>query len=175
MIKGGKGGSRTQSGLIFEGRVDLRTLFVGLKGYEYSENSLFFNGKVVAKFYKKYQLYSILSHELGIDWKERISKKLLPDETIYIISNKTLFIIEMKFQEVPGSVDEKLQTCDFKKRQYEKLLAGSGIKVKYVYVLNEWFKKPEYKDVLNYIESVGCHYFFKEIPLLFLGLSEAEK
>jgi hypothetical protein len=50
--------------------------------------------------------------------------------------------IEVKYQQVAGSVDEKLQTCDFKLKQYLKLVASLGIKVEYVYVLNNWFKKP---------------------------------
>jgi hypothetical protein len=94
----------------------------------------------------------------------------LPDEAILIIKDKTLYIIEMKFQEVTGSVDEKLQTCDFKNQQYKKLLAPLNISVKYAYVLNDWFKKKEYKDVLDYVKSVGCYYFFEEIPLEFLDL-----
>jgi hypothetical protein len=43
---------------------------------------------------------------------------------------------------VAGSVDEKLQTCDFKRKQYLKLVQPLGIKVEYVYVLNDWFKQP---------------------------------
>jgi hypothetical protein len=38
--------------------------------------------------------------------------------------------------------------------------------------LNDWFKKPEYKDVLNYINSVNCHYKFGKLPLAWLGLPE---
>lgn|GEM_PF-2599991 len=34
----------------------------------------------------------------------------------------------------------------------------------------DWFKKPEYKDVLDYIHSVKCHYYFEYIPLYKLGL-----
>ena len=76
----------------------------------------------------------------------------------------------MKFQKVAGSVDEKLQTCDFKKKQYQKLLSRLNIEVEYVYILSNWFKKPEYKDVLNYILSVNCQYYFEYIPLEKLGL-----
>jgi hypothetical protein len=94
----------------------------------------------------------------------------LPDDAIYILKDKILYIVEMKFQIVAGSVDEKLQTCDFKNKQYKKLLAPLGISVKYVYVLSDWFKKTEYKDVLEFIKSVGCYYFFNELPLEFLGL-----
>jgi hypothetical protein len=94
----------------------------------------------------------------------------LPDDAIYISNGKELFIVEIKFQAVSGSVDEKLQTCDFKNRQYKKLFNPLGISVKYVYVLNKWFEKPEYKDVLEYVKSVGCYYFFYTIPFDFLGL-----
>ena len=99
-----------------------------------------------------------------------ISKRLLPDDSIFVIIANTLFIIECKFQQVAGSVDEKLQTCDFKRKQYQKLLAPANIEVEYIYLLSDWFRKPEYKDVLNYIHSVHCFYFFEYIPLSKLGL-----
>ena len=61
-------------------------------------------------------------------------------------------------------------TCDFKKKQYKRLLAPLNFEVEYIYILNDWFKKPEYKDVLTYIHSVGCDYYFNYIPLQRLGL-----
>ena len=106
----------------------------------------------------------------GVDWKNIISKKLLPDDSIYVIINNTFFIIECKFQQVAGSVDEKLQTCDFKKKQYQKLLSNLNMEVEYVYLLSNWFRKPEYRDVLDYIISVHCRYYFEYIPLQVLGL-----
>jgi len=42
--------------------------------------------------------------------------------------------------------------------------------VEYVYVLSDWFKDPSYRDVLDYIKSVKCHYFFETLPFDFLGL-----
>ncbi len=89
---------------------------------------------------------------------------------LYLAIRETLFITENKFQSVAGSVDEKLQTCDFKRKQYQKLVKDIGLKVEYVYVLNNWFKNPIYKDTLDYISSVNCHYKFNEIPLSWLGL-----
>ena len=105
-----------------------------------------------------------------IDYTKILSKRLLPDEAIYVIVNNTMFIIEVKFQKVAGSVDEKLQTCDFKRKQYAKLMAPLNIEVEYIYILGDWFKKPQYKDVLDYIISVGCQYYFKYLPLQKLGL-----
>ncbi len=171
MIKDGKGGANTKTGLEFEKRVDLRTAFSELKDYEiHDENDLYYKGKIVAQFYKKYGLYSGLLKNHKIEWSKILSKKLLPDETVYIPSRKKLYVIEMKFQHTPGSVDEKLQTCAFKLLQYNKLLKPAGISVSYIYILGDWFKRKEYKDTLNYIVSVGCDYYFEKLPLKVLGL-----
>ena len=93
---------------------------------------------------------------------------------IFVLLNNTLFIIECKFQQVAGSVDEKLQTCDFKRKQYQKLMSHANIDVEYIYLLSEWFKNPVYKDVLDYIVSVNCSYYFEYIPLEKLGLPVPE-
>ncbi|MCK4860046.1 MAG: hypothetical protein KAS87_05765 [Candidatus Omnitrophica bacterium] len=170
MKKGGKGGGRTITGLRFESRVTLEKVISVLPNYKISDDKIYFKGQKVAELYQKHKLYKNLLKPKGIDYLKIISKKLLPDEAILILAGKTLYIIEIKFQEVPGSVDEKLQTCDFKNKQYKKLLAPLGISVKYAYILNNWFAKKEYKDVLEYVKSVGCYYFFNELPLDFLGL-----
>jgi len=172
MIKGGIGGNKTKTGLKFESRIDLRTAFTQFKEYTFENGNLFYNEEHVTSLYKKNDFYSKFLGQHKIDHSKIISKKLLPDETIFILKNKTLFIIEMKFQEVAGSVDEKLQTCDFKKKQYEKLLKETNFNVEYVYILNDWFRHPSYRDVLNYIKSVGCHYFFEILPFEFLGLPQ---
>ena len=105
-----------------------------------------------------------------IDYTKIVSKKLIPDDSIYVIINNTFFVIECKFQKVAGSVDEKLQTCDFKKKQYKKILSLLNMEVEYIYLLSEWFKQPQYRDVLEYIISVGCSYYFEYIPLSRFGL-----
>ena len=95
----------------------------------------------------------------------KLSKKLLPDECLININNKTVYIIEKKYQEVQGSVDEKLPNCDFKKKKYEQLFAELDYKVEFIYVLNEWFKNPRYKDILEYIQSVNCSIYFNDYNL----------
>jgi hypothetical protein len=170
MIKNGKGGGKTITGLKFEKRIDLHKVVSNLPNYTLVGNEVFYNKEKIAEIYRKNDLYKKLLEPNGIDYKKLISKKLLPDDAIFVLKGKTLNIIEIKFQEVAGSVDEKLQTCDFKNRQYKKLLNPLGITVRYIYVLNEWFKKPEYKDVLDFVHEVGCHYFFYTIPLDFIGL-----
>lgn len=169
MIKGGIGGANTQTGLAFEGRIDILTLLSSKKGYAIKRSVVFYEGKEVARSFKKNSFYKFLESK-GVDYRKVISKKLLPDEAIYVVINNTLYIIEMKFQSVAGSVDEKLQTCDFKRKQYLKLMSQINIEVEYIYILNDWFKKPEYKDVLDYVISVDCHFYFNYLPLQKIGL-----
>ena len=173
MIYGRKGGGNTKTGLIFEGKTDLATFLNSQNDYEVKENNVFYKGELVGRIFKKYGFYKFLE-ELEIDWKQLISKRLLPDDSIFVIIANTLFIVECKFQQVAGSVDKKLKTCDFKKKQYQKLLSKANIEVEYIYLLSDWFRKPEYKDVLDYIHSVHCYYFFEYIPLAKLGLPVPE-
>lgn len=175
MKKGGIGGANTITGLIFEGKTDLTTFLNSQNGYSVRKNGLVtFRGEKVGQIFKKHDLYKFLE-ENEIDWAQIISKKLLPDDSIFVIVKNALFIIECKFQQVEGSVDEKLQTCDFKKKQYQKLLSKLNIGAEYIYLLSDWFKNPKYKDSLDYIINVGCHYYFNYIPLFKLGLPMPDK
>ncbi len=170
MIKGGKGGGNTITGLIFEGKTDLATFLCQQKGYSINGHDVLYEGKKVASVYKKHDFYKCFLKELGIEWERHISKKLLPDDSIYVLINNTMFIIECKHQQVGGSVDEKIQTCDFKRKEYQKLLAPANIEVEYIYLLDDWFRNPKYKDMLDYVISVRCQYYFQYIPLAKLGL-----
>jgi hypothetical protein len=165
MIKGGKGGDRTNlTGLPFEKNTSLAEALQkadfrvdGFKVYEPS-------GGLVGELAPKGQLYRFLESR-DIDWKDRLSKRLMPDEALFSLRHNRLNIIEKKWQEVSGSVDEKLQTVGFKIRQYQRLVAGSGIEVKFIYLLNDWFTQPSYADVLDYIIETGGSYHFLSVPL----------
>lgn len=178
MKENGIGGANTKTGLIFEGKTDLQTFLCGQQGYSCSNSpkgwvSVFFNGEEVASIFKKSALYKFLDYR-KVNWRAILSKRLLPDDSIYVVVNNTFFVIECKFQQVAGSVDEKLQTCDFKKKQYKKLLSQLNMEVEYIYLLSDWFKQSQYKDVLEYIISVGCSYYFEYIPLKKFGLPVPE-
>ena len=120
MKAGGIGGANTQTGIVFEGKVDLLTRLEKVAGYSVKGNRIFYRNDEVALYFKKRSLYRHLEKQ-DVDYKNYISKRLEPDNAIYVIKDNTIYIIEMKFQIVAGSVDEKLQTCDFKKKQYQKL------------------------------------------------------
>ena len=173
MVKGGTGGGNTITGLIYEGEVDLPTYLAQQKDYAVRGAEVYYKGTLVAHVFKKQGFYQFIE-ERGIIWSDYISRRLYPDNCIYVIINNTLFIIEVKHQCTEGSVDEKLQTCDFKRKQYKRLLARLNIEVEYIYILNSWFKHPRYKDVLDYIISVNCQYYFDYIPLQKLGLPVPE-
>lgn len=165
----GTGGGNTITGLNFEKERDILEILKKAKDYSVKNSVIYYRDKEVARSYRKQGLYRLLA-EKKVEWRKLISKRLFPDEALYVIVNNTLFIIEMKFQKVAGSVDEKLQTCDFKKKQYRKLMAPLNIDVEYIYILNDWFKNPAYKDTLDYVISVGCQYYFNYLPLQKLGL-----
>ncbi|MBS7359739.1 MAG: hypothetical protein KIG53_03935 [Oscillospiraceae bacterium] len=191
MIKNGKGGGNTKTGLVFEGKTDLGTFLSKQKGYSVKEEqetvlfkgknqkltvrNVYYNSYKVAELYKKNEFYAVLLKKLNIEWERYISKKLLPDDSIFVIIKNPVFIVECKHQQVAGSVDEKLQTCDFKRKEYKKLLSKANLDVEYIYLLDEWFKNPKYKDVLDYIHSVNCDYYFEYIPLYKFGLPVPEE
>jgi hypothetical protein len=178
MKAGGVGGANTRTGRVYEKKLELSTLLKN-SGYQLKGTEdkgildVFAHEEKVAQCFKGHGFYSFLEKR-GIDWKKVVSSRLLPDNSLFVIVRDTLFIIEVKYQKCSGSVDEKLQTCDFKRKQYMKLVRSIGIRVEYLYALGEWYKKHQYKDVLDYIYSVNCHYYFGMPSLKWFGLPEVK-
>lgn len=166
------GGSKTNEvGLKFEQDTSLEEAIrlAAHNGVELDpQDFVLYKGRRIGYLAGKGNLYKRFLE--NTDLNKIISKKLLPDEAFVNEIEKIIYIIEKKFQHRAGSVDEKLQTCDFKLKQYKKLAILKGFNVKYIYLLNDWFKKKEYRDVLDYITSVGCYYFFQEVPIEVLGI-----
>jgi hypothetical protein len=74
-----------------------------------------------------------------------------PDEAYVDTQSKQIVIIEKKFQQCGGSVCEKIQSGEFKRRQYQKMYPH--FKVHYVYCLSSWFKEncaAEIDDLVNH-------------------------
>lgn len=164
MIEGGKGGANAnKTGLQFERDTDVKTALENAN-FQVVSDQIYKSGDQIGLLIGQHRLYKFISGN-GIDWRSRISKKLLPDEAVFATRTNSLTIVEKKWQQVAGSVDEKLQTCGFKLRQYRNLTDGLGIQVKYVYLLSDWFAKPEYDDVRHYIKEVGADYHYKSLPL----------
>lgn len=168
MIRGGTGGARTSTGLVFEAATNLRRALDRHRDIELKGDDVWYRDRKRGTLLQKNNLYTHFLDPAGVNWREILSKRLLPDDAL-LVDGRLLTIVEKKFQRVNGSVDEKLQTCDFKKKQYVRLTRRLGIKVQYCYVLNDWFKDPGYRDVLAYIENVGCAYFYNAVPIEYLG------
>ncbi len=87
MKTGGLGGAKTLTGLNFEKRVDFQKLIGAIPGYEVKSipekagMGVFFDGKLVARCFRKHDFYQFLS-ESKVDWKQLLSKKLLPDDAL---------------------------------------------------------------------------------------------
>ena len=167
------GGSKTNiTGLKFERDTSLDDA-LKKAGYVIKNNVVYDKDKnMIGLSIPKNDLYRNFLEKEKIDYKKYNSKKWLPDEAFLNFEKKTIFIIEKKYQQTSGSVDEKLPNCDFKKAEYIKLFKPLKIKVKFIYVFNDWFKNKQYKDVLEYILKVGCEYYFNYIPFEVLGIKK---
>jgi len=166
------GGKNTNlNGKAFEKATMLALKFVNHPLYSMQTGSVVENksGKALGVLYDGYgDFYRNLIKAGGIDWQSILTKQLQPDDVILI--GDTVYIIEKKSQKGNGSVDEKLQTCDFKRRQYQKLVNPLNLKVEYYFLLDDFFQHKKYGDVKRYIKDVGCDYFFGSIPFDRLGL-----
>lgn len=166
------GGARTNAnGLHFEQTTSLDEALQDI-GCVVRGCYVYRNGERIGMSVQKRNLYSMFLEPNGIDYRDFNSKQWQPDECFINFEQRIAFIIEKKFQNNSGSVDEKLPGCHFKKQEYEKLFRPLGYEVEYLYVFNDWFYDPRYRDTLEYIRAMGCHYYFDEIPLGFLGIND---
>ena len=164
------GGAQTDlNGLYFEQTTDLDDLLVEC-GFVVNACKVSKGDKLIGMSVPKKKIYNEFLIKKGIDYRRYNSKGWQPDEAFINLYNNTAYIIEKKFQNGPGSVDEKLPNCHFKKLEYEKLFSRINFKVEFIYVLNDWFKDPQYRDTLEYIKMMGCHYYFNTLPIRVLGL-----
>ena len=165
----GAGGENTnKNGLQFEEVADLKDRYESIQT---SRNGI---GSEV-KFKGHLRTFIKVSKSALHKYMEKIGEKnmtlklaagcKLPDEAYIDLEEKNIFIIEKKFQQTSGSVDEKLQTGCFKQLHYKELFPN--FKIHYMYCLSDWFQRDEYKSVLNYLKDGGIHVFW--------GNSEKEK
>ncbi len=111
----------------------------------------------------KRDLYKIMSdmNELNTDLTPASGCKF-PDEAYINMDDKHVYIIEKKFQQCSGSVDEKIQTGQFKQYHYRKMFPN--FQVSYIYCLSNWFKRPDYKSVLEYLSENKIPVFWGNDP-----------
>ena len=163
MIKGGTGGANTNlTGLRFEKDTDLAGALISL-GYLVEADEVREDAGLFCLLMRKRSLYRFLKRK-GVDYLDYMSNMMEPDECAYFPDSNHFLIVEKKWQETSGSVDEKLAACDFKLRRYQRLFASIGAGVTMVYLLNDYFKQDRYRDVISYMKESGCQVYFEELP-----------
>lgn len=153
----GAGGANTnKNGLPYEKLTDLTTHYNIIQKNKHSNLVKFNNyddeyiSTKQSKFYKCMKQYV----QNNID-KAHGCKN--PDECYINLKNKNIFILEKKFQQVSGSVCEKIQTPHFKLWQYRRSFPEFNII--YMYCLSDWFKN-NCKSELLYLKDMNIPVFW---------------
>ena len=155
----GAGGAKTnKNGLEYEEARDLSSLFTVIKTVkEYSEITFDASPDTTPFIYlKKQQFLKYLSSAINTSIPIAHGCKQ-PDECYINEKTKTIFIIEKKFQQISGSVCEKLQTAPVKKEHFRELIPA--YKTEYIYCLSPWFKE-NCKYELIVLERAGIPLFW---------------
>ena len=180
MWKGKKYSGRPtmKNGLKFEATTNLSSALDSHQKFEVKGDLIYFENQKVGQIVSQNKIYKWLESE-NIDWKRLTNKQMKPDEAVFNTMNNTLYIIEKKYQETEGSVDEKLQTFWFKIWFYEKITKDLNIEIDFAYLLSDWFFEKKYKSawrkdtlvyeqILKYLDTNNINVFRKEIPLDYL-------
>lgn len=130
------------------------------------------SNKLIGYFFEKHSLYKEFFKPRGYDYNEEAKYSLLLPDTVFINEiSKTVYIVEKKYQEGGGSVDEKIQTCDYKKNYfYAPKFDRLGYKTEFFWLLSPFYNADKFSDVFSYIKQKRCRYFFNVIPLNEFGL-----
>lgn len=107
MVKKGIGGANTKTGLAFEGEKELFSFFKKQENYEIKNMieiqnknkndafELFYKGNHVANIFKKHAIYVYLKKYHNLNWNIFLSKKLLPDDSIFVYKNNTFLLLKL--------------------------------------------------------------------------------
>lgn len=130
------GGARTnQNGLHFEQTTSLDHA-LNDAGYMVMNHAVYRGTHQIGMSVPQKRLYTHFLNPRGIYYCDYNSKEWRPDEAFINFENNTAYIIEKKFQNCAGSVDEKLPGCHFKKLEYQKLFKPLGFDVEFVYIFS---------------------------------------
>jgi hypothetical protein len=152
----GAGGAQTnKNGLPYEELTSLISEYT-IINKNYNSNEIVFNKHKNIKFIatKQSKFFKYMDSSINKNIPKGHGCKR-PDECFIDEVKNIIFILEKKFQQVSGSVCEKIQTSDFKLWQYNRTFPK--YKVVYIYCLSDWFKK-NCKAELQYLK-------YKKIPV----------
>lgn len=165
----GAGGANTNKhGLNFEEQTDLKT--------EMSyQDSIIRSPKVGKRYTEMYDKFSFneypgrtyirliknqLAKYFNLNTEDLFDGVVQPDECYYDEYNRTLFVIEKKYQNTSGSKIEVIQTGPAKQENLSQVLAPFQIDVVYMYCANYNLKRLLKKVVLNYLTKKNIRVFY---------------
>ena len=138
------------NGKDFE-KIILKDIILENKNYNY----IILYQRQLYKYFTKINKYNkeyIINNRLG--------SLIIPDISIYDKENNILYILEVKYQRVYGSTDEKLQCHYYRKKYFNDLFTKETFKIKLIYILNDWFiKHIKYIHVLQNMLDNNINYF----------------
>ena len=129
----GAGGKKTnESGKTYEQKIDCTNYLIS-NGFEFLQNTY------LSKTINNLEILFFQQRELNKYLDKKFNKQIyrIPDQSILIISKEKkpkLIIIEIKNQNVPGSVDEKLWAGIAIKKNYQYWL--EEFEIEYVFILS---------------------------------------
>lgn len=154
--KGAGGKNTNKNGLPYEELTDLKDCYTVIKHNMYEDVVKFHNHEKL--FYKTRQsnLFKCMKEHIDHTVTKAHGCKN-PDECYINHENKIMYIIEKKFQQVPGSVCEKIQTYDFKLWQYRRTFPN--FEIVYIYCLSGWFQ-DNCKAEIEYFKETNVPVFW---------------
>lgn len=199
MKKGGTGGANTnRGGLKFENDTDLSARIKRDLPDEYlieeydveqsvrKSSSLVYkitrkkDNKEIGIITKQFQFYNVLKNEYGIDNQNH--KQWKPDEVFFNFETNTVYIVEKKWQETAGSVDEKIFGFVNKRRLYQNnfnVVPGEPkptVEFSALFNRNWWLDGNKgnnlvsYADYFDNLRIDGIKIFFDEYEYWWFGL-----
>lgn len=149
--KGAGGCNTNKNGLSYEERTNVCN---HTKSYKEEKKHRVFDFDGIKRIQvEKKCLQGYLASEFN-----QMEKSLQPDEAFIDTEKKRIYILEKKFQQTAGSVDEKIQTGLFKRELYEQLYPS--YEIEYAYVLSDWFKADKYLPEMRFNKKYGIRVFF---------------
>jgi len=148
----GGGANTNRNGLHFEQTTSLNTALQNAGFIIANHFEVYDRNQLLGYSINQDEFSTIFLRQNGINDRAINSKRWKPDEAFINEIDKTVYIIEKKFQRTSGSVDEKLATFPFKIREYRRLLDPIGYDLVYIYLLSsDWFNVPKYQDYYDYM------------------------
>lgn len=199
MKLGGTGGANTnRGGLEFEKNTDLSARIVrdlsdsfrlnlitveqsaiNSKDHVYEVIRLA-DDKKIGYITKQFQFYNVMKNEYGVENQNH--KKWKPDEVFFNLETNTVFIVEKKWQQGAGSVDEKIFGFVNKRRLYQLnfnvLNKEPKPTVEFSALFNaDWWlhgnngkNMASYQDYFDNLRIDGIKIFFDEYDYWWFGL-----